>query len=286
MRYIAIMGAFAFAIAAVPAIAFDFADARHVVSVAEPRISPDGKRVVYVRGHADFEKDRNDRQLVLIDVQSRRSRQLTWDRKGVGSPRWSPDGNAIAFTALDSEKDPQEQIFVLPMEGGEARQVTHAKTGVNSFEWSPDGSHFAYTKQDEDPNKKNVEKHLDAFQVHDNDYLHDSATQPVHVWTIGADGKHDRRLTSGSWSVADVQPDGGGDITWSDDGRTIAVERFPTPFVGNSLDVYTILIDAQSGQIHRLTPGESLQNSPAFAPHGDRIAYARNTRGDYTQGTD
>ncbi len=287
MRYISIAGAFLFALGALPASAFDFADARQIVSVSQPRISPDGTEVVYVRGRQDFDKDRNDRQLVLVDVRSKHSRQLTWDRKGVSSPGWSPDGRFIAFTALDSdEKNPQDQIFVLPMDGGEARQITHAKQGVDEFAWSPDSKRFAYTTQDENPQKPEVEKHLDAFKVEDNDYLHRSATPPVHLWAIGADGSHNHRLTSGSWSIAVVEPDDGGRLSWSPDGTTIATDRFPTPFIGDSLASYSILISASSGRAERLTSGESTESTPTFAPRGDRIAFVRNTRGDYTQGID
>ncbi len=285
MRYISIAGALLLALCALPASAFDFSDARQLISVAQPRISPDGTEVVYVRGRQDFEKDRNDRQLVLVDVRSKRSRQLTWDRKGVSSPQWSPSGRFIAFTALDSdEKNPQDQVFVLPMNGGEARQITHTKQGVDEFVWSPDGKRLAYTTQDENPKKADVEKHLDAFQVEDNDYLHRTGTPPVHLWTIGADGSDNRRLTSGSWSIATVEPDGGGDLSWSPDGKTIATDRFPTPFVGDSLASYSILVDASSGTISRLTSGESTENSPTFAPRGDRVAFSRNTGGDSTQG--
>ena len=287
MRSISIAVAFIFAAGALPALAFDFSDARRVVSISQPRISPDGTQVVYVRGRQDFEKDRTDRQLILVDVRTRGSRQLTWDRKGVSDPAWSPDGKFIAFSALDSdEKDPQEQIFVLPMNGGEAHQITHAKRGVISFEWSPDGKRFAYTAQDDVPKKPDDKKNLDAFQVHDNDYLHREATPPAHLWVIDTDGRNARRLTQGSWSVADFEPDDGGSVSWSPDSRRIATDRLPTPFVGDSLGSYAILVDASTGRIDRLTPGESMQNSPAFAPRGNRIAYQRNTRGDYTQGVD
>ncbi|HUN28819.1 MAG TPA: S9 family peptidase [Alphaproteobacteria bacterium] len=258
-----------------------------MVSLAEPRISPDGTRVVYVRGVANFSTDRNDRQLWLLDVRSRAQRQLTWDRKGLSSPQWAPDGEAIAFTALDdAAKNPQEQIFVLRMDGGDAQQITHAKNGVNSYAWSPDGRRFAYTMQDDDPNPNAGKTHLDAFQVHDNDYLHRAATPPVHVWICNADGSHARRLTSGTWSVADVEPDGGGDLSWSPDSKTIAIEHFQTPFVGDSLTSRVELLDADSGALRALVPGEALQGSPAFAPHRNMVAYQRNTGGDYTQGVD
>ncbi len=287
MRFLGVLMLVALCTMSLPARAFDFPDARHVVTVGEPQISPDGTRVVFVRGKADFKNDRNDRQLVLVDVRSRGERQLTWDRKGVSSPHWSPDGQSIAFTALDDDQtNPQEQIFILRMDGGDAQQITHAKNGVNSYAWSPDGRRFAYTMQDDNPNPNADKTHLDAFQVQDNDYLHRAATPPVHVWVCDADGSHARRMTSGVWSAAVVGPDGGGDISWSPDSKTIAIEHFATPFVGDSLGSYIALLDARSGKLRRLAPEEAMQSGPAFAPHRDVIAYSRNTRGDYTQGVD
>ena len=287
MRFLTAFICLAVCVAAIPAAAFDFSDARKVAGVADPRISPDGTRVVYVRSKPDFQNDRTDRQLVLIDVRTHFQRQLTWDRKGVSSPVWSPSGDAIAFTALDGDaKHPQSQIFVLRMDGGDAEQITHAKDGVDGFAWSPDGRRFAYSMQDNDPNPSASKTHLDAFQVEDNDYLHRAATPPEHLWISDADGAHARRLTSGSWSIADVDPGGGGTLSWSPDSKTIAIEHFPTVFVGDSLAERIELVDAQSGARRALVPGESLQDEPKFAPHGDLVAYARNTGGDYTQGID
>ncbi|MDE2481506.1 MAG: S9 family peptidase [bacterium] len=271
----------------VPAHAYDFSDARHIVSISDPQISPDGARVVFVRGRADFANDRIDRQLVLVDVRTHAERQLTYDRKGVFGPQWSPDGETIYFAALDGDaKNPQEQVFAMPMSGGDARQVTHAKNGVISWYVSPNGRRIAYTMQDDNPDQKRIDAHLDAFQVHDNDYLHRAATPPVHVWLVHADGSATKQLTHGAWSAADVNPDGGGELAWSSDGTRLVLEHFRTPFVGNALEAYFEVLDPATGALHRLTPGEAMQSAPAYAPHGDDLAYLRNTGGDYTLGTD
>ena len=287
MRRLSALICFAMCAAALPAAAFDFPDQRHLVGVGDPQISPDGTRVVYVRGVADFKKDRTDRQLWLIDVKTHAQRQLTWDRRGVSSPQWAQDGSAIAFTALDGDdENPQEQIYVLRMDGGDAHQITHAKNGVDDFAWSPDGKRFAYTMQDDDPNPNADKTHLDAFEVHDNDYLHRTATPPVHVWICNADGTRVVRLTHGTWSADDVEPDGGGALSWSPDSSTVVIEHLPTPFVGDSLTAYAELLDTRTGSLHRLVAGEALENDPKFAPRGNLVAYARNTGGDYTQGED
>ena len=286
MRLLSALVCFMVCATALPAAAFDFADARRVVSASSPQISPDGTRVVYVRGVADFKADRTDRQLWLIDVRTHVQRQLTWDRKGISDPTWSANGEEIAFTASDNDaKNPQDQIFVLRMDGGDAQQITHAKNGVDSYARSPDGRRFAYTMQDDDPNKADAQKHLDAFQVQDNDYLHRAGTPPEHVWICNADGSHARRLTSGTWSAAVVNP-GGGELSWSPDSKTVAIVRYPTPFIGDSLSARIELLDAQSGALRPLVPSETLQYQPSFAPRGTLVAYTRNTNGDYTQGTD
>ena len=65
-----------------------------IASVSDPQISPDGKSIAFVVSHPNLEQDRSDRELLVIDIASGAPRALTHDRKGVGSPRWSPSGTA------------------------------------------------------------------------------------------------------------------------------------------------------------------------------------------------
>jgi dipeptidyl aminopeptidase/acylaminoacyl peptidase len=70
-----------------------------LVGVADPQISPDGKSIVVRVSRPNYEKNKLDAELVLVDVASGKQRVLTYDRAGVGRARWSPKGDRLAFLA-------------------------------------------------------------------------------------------------------------------------------------------------------------------------------------------
>src|ERR1700719_3031120 len=84
------------------------------INISDPQISPDGRSIAVVVSRPNIAEDRFDSDIELVDVASGNLRALTYDRKGIGSPRWSPSGDRLAFLA-NADKEPQ--IFVLPMQG-------------------------------------------------------------------------------------------------------------------------------------------------------------------------
>ena len=252
---------------------FELADTRRIVGVSQPQISPDGRQVVFIKSVLNFDKDRRDARLMLVDVATGRMRPLTYDRKGLDSPRWSPSGDRLAFTADAGEgNDAQSQIFVMPMNGGDAMQVTKAPNGVQEFTWKPDGTAFAYVAQDTAPNKKAIDKHLDAFDVGDLDYMSRAAPVPSHLWVISADGTAARRLTSGSWSLSTVNSQAGSPVSWSADGKTIAITKLPDAVYGDSDPATVALVDVKTKSVRDLPNQRQYLNGPLFAPSGTNIA--------------
>ncbi|MFP5226086.1 MAG: prolyl oligopeptidase family serine peptidase [Acidobacteriota bacterium] len=94
-------------------------DLRHVCSMAQPKVSPDGQQVLVQI--ADATADGGKTHLWLVDVKNNTSRQLTWspgsDKRGESQAQWMPDGGSILFLAHRGE---HTQLFRLPMNGGEA----------------------------------------------------------------------------------------------------------------------------------------------------------------------
>jgi len=173
-----------------------------MVRLSDPQLAPDGRSIVVVVQRAEADTNQWARQLVLVDVATGEHRPLTQDRKKVGYPRWSPTGDRLAFLAPHGTgKDAADQIFVLPMIGGEAQQITKSPTSVQQFSWRPDGKEIAFAAADEAPNKKEIEKGEDAFEVGNDDLFTKETPMPVHLWLVSSEGGEARRKTSGSWSL-------------------------------------------------------------------------------------
>ena len=69
-------------------------------------------------------------------------RRLTAGDKD-SDPKWSPDGDAIAFTAKRKDDD-EPQIYLIAPDGGEARRLTSLATGCAAIKWFPDGKRIAF----------------------------------------------------------------------------------------------------------------------------------------------
>jgi dipeptidyl aminopeptidase/acylaminoacyl peptidase len=259
------------------------ADFGKAVSVSDPQISPDGKSVVYVLSRMNMEQDRNDRELVLQEIATAGRRALTHDRKDVSSPRWSTGGDRIAFLAAGGPaKEDKVQIFVLSMSGGDALKITDAPGGVEQFAWRPISGDIAYVTADEPENKKDIEKHLDAFEVGDNSYLETKAPVPSHIWLVSADGGKPRRLTSGSWSLPKVLPPSSpsSPVSWSPDGKLLTFTKQEDPHSGDGDRRTVQILNVDTGETRKLTSHDKYEAFGLFSPNGSQVAYWYPRDGD------
>jgi dipeptidyl aminopeptidase/acylaminoacyl peptidase len=139
----------------------------NATAIRSVNISPDGSAVVICTERADWKHDRYRTDLWLW-----RNNSLTLlTQSGHDSdPKWSPDGQWIAFLSdraalpvdedeenvpkevvtqptpishgrdsdADEEKKPVEHLYLIPVSGGEAFPVTRGLEEVHAFDWAPD----------------------------------------------------------------------------------------------------------------------------------------------------
>ena len=95
-------------------------DIKRFKLISDPQISPAGDQVVFVVKQVG-EKNEYLTQLWLVDTGGEKARQFTSGKKD-RSPRWSSDGQQIAFVSEREDKNPQ--VHLIGIDGGEATALT------------------------------------------------------------------------------------------------------------------------------------------------------------------
>lgn len=181
-------------------------------SISDLQFSPDGSRVAFVV--MDPPKgERRARHIWLHEIKSGAVRQITFSAKDESSPRWSPDGKQLAFL---SNREDQQQIYVMRMDGGEAAALTKGKRNVQSFAWSPDGKQIAFLAPDPktDPEEKKEKAKDDAHVVDKDD------KQP-RLWLLAVATDEAKALTDPKWEVSE--------LAWMPAGDRIIVSATDRP---------------------------------------------------------
>ncbi len=274
------------------------ADLYRIVLVEEPRISPDGRYVAWVRQQAQEFSNDYRREIWLSPTDGGAAIQLT--RGGADSqPRWSPDGQTLAFI---SARAASAQLYLLPLgaPGGEARQLTKQLRGVSQPVWSPDGRHIAFlasVNADErasedrgdrspEPRDELATRHQEERQAQEETLQHDPRvinSIPYREGTTYRDGRHaqiyiiDAEETTGETPVPRRLTDEATDYSaaaWTADGRSLlcirsAYPERPEPRRWTSL----YRIDVATGTEQRLTGDEVNCVDTAPSPAGDVVAF-------------
>jgi len=114
---------------------FDSDDARQVLGIVAPALSPDGKRVAF--GALN--------QIWVMEI-GKRPRPITSGLYYKTDPAWSRDGRKIAYASDKSGKT--MDLYVLDLTTGVERRVTGLDGSAEvSPAWSPDGRFLAYQDQ-------------------------------------------------------------------------------------------------------------------------------------------
>lgn len=282
---------FIFASILLPACAEDKSDRLTPMDVfslqfaGDPQISPDGKRIVYVRQFSDLMTDKRQSNLWVISVDGSEDRAVTTGNSSDSSPRWSPDGTRIAYIA---DRDGKPQLYVRWMDSGQTAALTNLENAPSDIAWSPDGKLISFSSMVpvEGPKIANLPKapegakwadppkvydHL-VYRFNGRGYLKPGFAQR---FVVSADGGAPRQLTSGNLPYAgSTGPGGGGRACWTPDGKYLIFSANLHPdYEYDPLNTEVYELSLADGQVKPLTSRKGPDNSPTISPDGKTIAY-------------
>lgn len=242
-------------------------DLINVPSIGDPRLSPDGSRVVYRQSDADWDENETIAHLWRANADGSGSVQLTNGEDGERSPLWSPNGTHIAFLAERGE-DEETQIYLLNNAGGEGLRLTEHATAVSGIAWSPDGRWIYFLAED-----PKTEEEKAREEINDNVFAFTEDFKHQHLWRVEVETGEEERITEGDFTVRDYQ--------LSRDGAWIAHHRAPTPLIDDGPESEIWVMTATGGDVRRLTENTIGEGGAEISPDNSQLLFVANSSRDF-----
>ena len=208
------------------------------------------------------------------------------------SPKWSPDGNNIAFV---SNRDGQSQIFVMNSDGTNEIPLTDNDAQNYQPSWSSDGTKIVFLSNRDDPNRA-IDDYFPAeiyimnsdgsnqIRLTNNDF-HDyqPSLSPDGTKIVFASDRYDYNPDYTNGGIYIIDGDGSNEKTiinrefydesdpsWSPNGTKIVFSSYS--YVNGNYDIYTMNIDGSN--LTNITNTQSYDMMPSWSPDGTKIAFA------------
>ncbi len=244
---------------------------------SDPQFKPDGSAIAYVRASNDIMTDKARRAIWLVDPNTGAQTPLVAEEGPAFSPRWSPDGQRLAYVAVVGGSP---QLMVRWMASGRAARVATLEQAPGDVTWSPDGKSIAFTMLTPDdgarlgqaPAKPEGAQWAEPLKIENRVTFRADGEGELkpgfnHIFVVAADGGSPRQLTFG-------RHDAGGPLSFAPDGKSLTFsanlkdnwERDP-----QEAEVYSL--DIASGTVKALTNRIGPDVGAQYSPDGRQIAY-------------
>ncbi len=227
--------------------------------LGDPQISPQGNQIVFTVSEIDGKKNDYTQRLYRYDGQVLR---VFTSGPHDSSPRWSPDGNEIAFISKRSKEDGND-LMVIRTDGGEAKRFAHFKDGMASAKWIDKNSLVVLASQKitkKDPRDDVHEIERIPIWFNGRGFIYDKTEQ---LFLVKRNGKK-QQITHEKGSISAFAP--------SPDGKSIAfVETLDTEHKPLISDIFVLKIGEEKPL--KLTKSNMSIDNIVWSPDSKKIAF-------------
>lgn len=215
---------------------------RKLANGDDPALSPDGRRVAYIKDNAAW----------IVDTSGRgEAKRLFWTRGSVGSLQWSPDGSRLAFV---TSRESHSLIGIYRDDKTPLLWISPAAARDGQPRWSADGRQLLFVRSagSGGPPREMLRFH----------------PRPWAIWVANTDtGVASQRWASGRTlrdSYYWEQPE------WAADGRIVF-----RSYSDGWQHLYSL--SADGGAPLLLTPGDYMVENFTLSADGKRVIFDANT---------
>jgi len=244
-------------------------DVLSIRELSDVKLSPDGKRIVFVVNEPNDPKSPREPRTSNIWVVPADGRELPRPvipgLKNASTPRWSPDGRTLAFLSdrADEKASAERAQIYLLREGEKSLRLTNVPGGVEDYAWSPDGKMIAFIVRDQPTAQEQARRTAGDDAI----VRPESSLKYARLWVANLRDRQATQVTKQNFDIAE--------LAWSPSGDEVALIVAPTPADEDANNHSLVIINRRTGEVIRTltTNASPVTGVLGWSPDGRWITF-------------